>query len=289
MSIDIAITHFYQTALRKADRDTSIHKGDSDPALADERIDTPAEADAALTNILTGMEISKAPQFYQALLRKEVDRKEGVKRTDPSHAFNDTIDADEVAWAKQVLLAGRTRQEVLSAFVFYTPEIPQGFLSCEAPKQIFSIPYISTASIKKGRYGEAAVRLAKFFFDHDGDPPNAIHSFKVYDKEMIAAYGAYHVYEDDATHIGNGGAGTSEGQVLFFNFMTLYAALSGDKRGMEGAYNYIRYFMMPHDGKSSRQLPDYMLGSKDPRWNPYLIHWLIDISGVTFFWAQCYI
>ncbi|MDI6755764.1 MAG: glycoside hydrolase family 48 protein, partial [Thermodesulfobacteriota bacterium] len=110
--------------------------------------------------------------------------------------------------------------------------------------------------------------------NNQGNPPNATHRTEI---GGLAARAAYHVFEDNATHLCNGGATTSETQALFFNFMTLYAALTGNRDGAREAYAYLRYFMMPHDGAESPQLPDSQLGIGGN--HPVLIHWLIDISG----------
>ncbi len=90
--------------------------------------------------------------------------------------------------------------------------------------------------------------LANYFLLNKGEPPNATRETEIEGRKALAAY---HVYQDDATHLRNGGATTSETQVLFFNFMTLYAAITGDQQGMWGAYAYLRYYMMPHDGWES--------------------------------------
>lgn len=120
--------------------------------------------------------------------------------------------------------------------------------------------------------------LANYFLKNKGEPPNAVSETEI---EGRKTFGAYHVYQDDATHLQNGGATTSETQVLFLNFMTLYAALTGEQQGMWGAYSYLRYYMMPHDGWESPELPDSKLVNRgDAKYMPpRLTHWLIDVSG----------
>jgi len=125
-----------------------------------------------------------------------------------------------------------------------------------------------------GRYLQAAQDLANYFLNNQGDPPNATHQTTV---NGVAARAAYHVLEDQATHLCNGGATTSETQVTFFNFMTLYGALTGNHEAARDALAYIRLFMMPHDGAESPQLPDSRLGVGGNY--PVILHWLIDVSG----------
>ncbi|HTY13709.1 MAG TPA: glycoside hydrolase family 48 protein [Candidatus Omnitrophota bacterium] len=122
-----------------------------------------------------------------------------------------------------------------------------------------------------GRYLAPLSELANYFVNNDGNKPNASLSTVIHGTRARAAY---HVYEDMATHLCNSGATTSESQALFFNFMTLYGAVTGNKQYAQEAYAYIRYFMMPHDGAESPQLPDAKLGK-----GPFVIHWLIDVSG----------
>lgn len=127
---------------------------------------------------------------------------------------------------------------------------------------------------QSGRYLQAVQALGDYFLNNQGNPPNATRRTEI---NGIAARAAYHLYEDNATHLCNGGATTSETQALFFNFMTLYAALTGNTEGAREAYAYLRYFMMPHDGAESPQLPDSRLGAGDNY--PVLMHWMIDLSG----------
>lgn len=125
-----------------------------------------------------------------------------------------------------------------------------------------------------GRYLQAINDLAGYFLNNSGDPPNATRITIIKGTKTRAAY---HVYEDSAKHLCNGGATTSETQALFFNFMTLYGALTGKHEGAREALAYIRYFMMPHDGAGSPQLPDSRLGIGKNY--PFLLHWAIDIYG----------
>ncbi len=104
-----------------------------------------------------------------------------------------------------------------------------------------------------GRYEQPNQKLATFMLGSQGVKPNMTIRQGVKGLEAIAAY---HIYDDKPSHILNAGATTSEGQVLFFNYMTLNAILHKDQRGMNGAYNYIKYFMNPGDGKESDNMPD---------------------------------
>lgn len=128
------------------------------------------------------------------------------------------------------------------------------------------------------KYREALLQLARFLMGQEGNPPNATKTVQIAEKTARAAY---HVYEDHQTHLGNGGATTSEAQALFFGFMSACFAATGNnlcKQGAQEANNYIRFFMTPHDGWESPQLPDSRLNNNIymPRG---LMHWLIDISG----------
>ena len=125
-----------------------------------------------------------------------------------------------------------------------------------------------------GRYLQAVTNLANYFLNNQGDPPNATHQTTV---NGVAARAAYHVFEDKSTHLCNGGGTTSETQALFFNFMTLYGAITGNREAAREALAYIRFFMMPHDGAESPQLPDSRLGVGGNY--PVILHWLIDVSG----------
>ncbi|MFA4906612.1 MAG: glycoside hydrolase family 48 protein, partial [Candidatus Margulisiibacteriota bacterium] len=127
---------------------------------------------------------------------------------------------------------------------------------------------------QSGRYLQVIQDLGNYFLNNQGNPPNATRRTEI---NGIGARAAFHVYEDNATHLCNGGATTSEAQALFFNFMALYAALTGKTEGAREAYAYLRYFMMPHDGAESPQLPDSQLGTGDDY--PFLMHWMIDLSG----------
>jgi hypothetical protein len=127
---------------------------------------------------------------------------------------------------------------------------------------------------QSGRYLQAIQALGDYFMGNQGNPPNATRRTEI---SGIAARAAYHVFEDNATHLCNGGATTSEAQSLFFNFMVLYGALTSQRDAAQEAYAYLRYFMMPHDGAESPQLPDSRLGVGDNY--PFLAHWMIDVSG----------
>lgn len=124
-------------------------------------------------------------------------------------------------------------------------------------------------------YAQALEKLVNYFNQRSGDPPNATRSFTVNGQRATALY---HVYENDPTHLRNGGGTTSESQALYFNLLALYAALTKKKQPMMEAYNFIRYYMQPHDGLESPQLPDSRL--RNQTYAPAgLSHWLIDLSG----------
>ena len=90
-----------------------------------------------------------------------------------------------------------------------------------------------------------------------------------------SAWGVYHDYNKDPHHLENGGAGTSEGQTLFYNFLAFYADITGDATGLNAAMNYIKTYLSPGDDEMwSLETPDPDIG-----FSPYLLHWAIDISG----------
>ncbi|NQU17626.1 MAG: hypothetical protein HQ564_06115 [Candidatus Saganbacteria bacterium] len=274
MSISIEKAQYFKRELRRADAATKS------PKQGNGHIDTAQEADKALTSILTNLEIEKAPAVYQKMLRKDVDH----KSTGDQQA-NDKIDPKEVAAARKLLLKGKTRYEVLSNFAYFTPKLPTRTLSCKSSGPVFPIPQVSV-SRKRGKYYKPLTKLANFFLKNSGDPPNASNRSIVGREKAI---GAYHIYENKATHLKNGGATTSETQALFFNFMVLYAALTGKKEGMRGAYNYVKYYMMPHDmEKASPQLPDHTLVFSNKRDNPYFMHWLVALSEKNLAGSVCF-
>ncbi|MBU0574589.1 MAG: hypothetical protein KKH83_08965 [Candidatus Margulisbacteria bacterium] len=138
----------------------------------------------------------------------------------------------------------------------------------QASDPIMTINKQNIAPKTAGKYHNNLLKLQSYFLSKPGDPPAATKAFQTKDGQAIAAY---HIYEDKPTHLDNGGATTSEGQVLFFNFMTLAGAATGKKEGMTGALNYLRYFMMPGDGFENDKLKNYQ--------GPNLVHWMIDVAG----------
>ena len=152
------------------------------------------------------------------------------------------------------------------------------FNSCEGKELESNFLSLQSSSDSSPYYLPFIKHLANYFLLNKGEPPNAVRETQIKGRKAL---GAYHVYQDDATHLQNGGATTSETQVLFFNFMTLYAALTGEQQGLWGAYSYIRYYMMPHDGWESPELPDSKLINRGKKryMPPRLNHWLVDVSG----------
>jgi|GEM_PF-4611060 len=257
MKIDINTVSLYKKELRRAD----AHDG---PNGNDNVIDA-KEAESALRNILTNLEIADAPKMYQRVLRRDVDSKESPTANDGK------INPSEVDAALKALLKIAPLHTVLQDFVYG----PQPTCSQEATP-VKKIPEISKVKVKttQGRYSRDIQALYNYFMGNSGDPPNASKIYKVDGKEAIMIY---HVYEDRPTHLRNGGATTSEAG-LVLNFAALYAGITNNTRLLDGVYNYMRYFMMPHDGLESRQLPDSRLCA--PMFYPSRdAHWLVDLSG----------
>jgi len=125
-----------------------------------------------------------------------------------------------------------------------------------------------------GKYYKPMQELANYFLNNQGDPPNATRKTVINGVSTIAAY---HDGNGGAKHLCNGGATTSETQSRFFGFMTLYAAITGNTEPAKAALSYSRFFLMPHDGAESPQLPDHLLGIGSGY--PFLSHWAVDVSG----------
>lgn len=258
MGIEISRASYYQKSLRKAD----AHEGANGYNGA---IDTNEEASTALKDLLTNLEINNAPLIYQVTLRRDVDS------NDSSTGYNGKIDPQEVDKAIQTLLKTAPLNTVLADFVY--PPLSSCVYKPIPPQRIPEIPK-EKISQTSGKYIADIKQLYAYFASNSGDPPNASNSYKI---DGSTAIMIYHVYQDAPTHIRNGGATTSEAG-LALNFSALYAGITGEAQLFEGTYNYLRYFMMPHDGWQSPQLPDSRLCN-----NTYapqgLTHWLIDLSG----------
>lgn len=123
---------------------------------------------------------------------------------------------------------------------------------------------------------EILEKLINSVLDNEGYPPNMTKRVRI--QNIKHAIALYHVFNNNPSHLKNGGGTTSESQVLFFNQMVLWAALTGKNiNEMIGAYNYMRYFMMPNDGLETEQLPDSELRPQDPATKRNM-HWLIQIA-----------
>lgn len=171
-----------------------------------------------------------------------------------------------------------TRIDLNITNIRFTPEEaaaaqPAAVASVSDADPIMAVTPVSGAR-SGGRYYQAVTALANYFLTNAGNPPNATRQTTI---DGISARAAYHLFEDQASHICNGGGTTSEAQALFFNFMVLYGAMTGNPAPAREAYAYLRYFMMPHDGAESPQLPDSRLGVGGNY--PFLSHWLVDVSG----------
>jgi len=107
--------------------------------------------------------------------------------------------------------------------------------------------------------------LQDHFTNKAGPPPNNARS---------AEWGVYHDYTGQAEKAIVEGGTTSETQMLAFNFEALVCVLRGDCAGRDGTYDYLRSYMLPHDGINDQ-----------PHNGPFqpdaLSHWLIDIDGGT--------
>jgi hypothetical protein len=118
------------------------------------------------------------------------------------------------------------------------------------------------------RYAQALDDLFRYFLTNSGHSPAAT----ILDEETDAL-AAYHVRENAPTHLHNGEATTSETQELFYNLMVLCAVISDNAEPMKQAWNFISRHMMPHH-------PNFWIpGLANKDYNPYLVHWLIDLSG----------
>ena len=146
----------------------------------------------------------------------------------------------------------------------------------KSTKPITFVPF-STAQYQpySGRYSQTNQRLQGFLLGHNGQTkPNATVTYRI---DGNNATGMYHVYDDIPSHIRNAAGGTSEGQVLFFNYMSLASILNGSNQNMMNAYNYLRYYMSPCDGVESPNMPDseFLKMNYCP---PGLNQWLIQMG-----------
>src|SRR3989339_182794 len=247
----------YQVYLRKAEYESGENINGS--------IDTGKELKKALESLPDGL----AKQLVEAI-KVEIKNAAGVDKKiltkadyyDGKKGYNGSID---------------TISEFVEVLTSLSPEQATkfvGLLNYKKATFVSALPKSSTTG-GKADYKKASETLVAFLTKNSGDPPNAGKSFSVNGKK---ARGYYHAYEDNETHIKNGGATVSETQVLCFNFFELYGKNTGNTTPAQENYNYQRFFMMPHDGSDSPQLPDSKL--TNPNYNPSgLLHWLIQISS----------
>lgn len=264
MAFDIEGARFYKRELRIADANKSEDGYNG-------KIDSIKELDRALRYIIAGKSIGDFPEKMQVALRKFVD-----SQSEGEDQYNGKIDSAELQIAIDVLVKQfNTKQAVLDELVYGGSSSGARSASVVDVKKVLPLACAPDFPAN-GEFTASMNKLVGFMLSNDGNPPNMVRSFKSEGKDSLAVY---HVFEDDSTHLRNGGATTSEGQELFFNFMVLNAAINGNKAPMEGAYNYLKMYMMPHDGEGSVQLPDDKLELPNARHNPYLVQWLVDVSG----------